>query len=123
MLCSICENIQYDDLDQERNDTGYPGHPHHRNFAELQSCLDCDFCRVVTADIALNQALKVQSQWQEQHIYLRVIPSSTAIDESNKSNLLVYCSPWQENGRDQTTLAFYGIFVEKTQTEMKQLKP
>jgi hypothetical protein len=120
MLCDSCENIQYDNLDQEPDDSGYAGHPHH---AELKSCSSCDFCKIVTTDIASNAALKVNTEWQEQRIYLRVFPSSTAIDESEKSNLLVYSSPWQENGRDQTTLAIYGLFVERTETELKEGKP
>lgn len=93
MLCAFCENIQYDDLDQEPDHSGYAGHSHHRNYAELKCCSGCDFCNIVTTDIASNAALKGSTEWQEQRIYLRVFPSTTAIDEGEKSNLLVYSSP------------------------------
>ena len=117
MLCDICENIQYDDMTQENDENQFPGYPHHQTYAELQSCSDCEFCRLVTVDIAANGALESR---QEQRIYLRIFPSSTAVGESNKSNLLVYCSPWQENWRDQTTLATYGLFVELTEVEIQE---
>jgi hypothetical protein len=76
MLCSVCENIQYDELD-----TGYaavPGYLHHKNYSELESCADCDFCKVINTNIK-NAGLEKHTLWQEQQIYLRLIPSSTGI--------------------------------------------
>ncbi|KAL9614032.1 MAG: hypothetical protein Q9167_001447 [Letrouitia subvulpina] len=127
MTCSTCENIQFDDLNQELNEWGYPGHPHHRNFQELQSCSGCDFCQRVAADVASNTALNDGSatkKWRDQQVYLRIFSSSTSMDESEKTNMLVYCSPWEkENGRDQTYLATYGLFLERTEFERKEGMP
>ena len=123
MLCNCCEDVRYDDLAQEPDDNGYAGYPHHQNYTELQSCSTCNFCTLVATDIECNGRLKGSTDWQGQPIYLRVFPSTTAIDESNQSNLLVYSSPWQENGRDQTTLVIYGLFLERTQFELEEGQP
>ncbi|KAL8717830.1 MAG: hypothetical protein Q9225_004969 [Loekoesia sp. 1 TL-2023] len=42
-------------------------------------------------------------------------------DESDRSNLLLYSSPRQQGGAvDQTTLAVYGLFLERTQLEFNE---
>ncbi|KAL9043216.1 MAG: hypothetical protein Q9214_003575 [Letrouitia sp. 1 TL-2023] len=102
---------------------GIPGIPHHRNFLELQSCSACAFCQRVSADVASSTTLN-NGRWQDQQVYLRIFSPSTSMDESEKTNMLVYCSPWQrENGRDQTYLATYGLYLDCTEFEIKEGKP
>jgi hypothetical protein len=93
MLCDVCQSIEYDNIDPESEDA--VKYPHHLNFAALFLCTDCKFCAAVVQAIASDETLQTgDPKWREHPIFLRVFPSSTALgDESDKSNLLVYCSP------------------------------
>ncbi|KAL8694628.1 MAG: hypothetical protein Q9218_000723 [Villophora microphyllina] len=128
MLCKVCKGIQFDDLifDDLIHDFGNRrcrGYPLHCNFAELQSCLDCDFCKLVVSHILLDSFLEDDKGWQDQGIYLPIFPSSTSMDESDKTTLLVYSSPLpREIVQDQKTLATYGLYLERTEFEFMEGK-
>ena len=123
-LCSVCETLQYDILNRGYDGDGFPGLPFHQNFLELKSCIGCGFCSQVANDITINNALNQQTAWRDQYLYLRLFPSTMPPDESDNSNLLVYSSPHHDEGaRDQTTLATYGLFLERTEFEFKEGKP
>lgn len=115
MLCTVCEELPYDDLYDGKE---FPGYPHHQNYAELQSCSNCEFCTNLTLNISSDERLQLDPSWQGQQIFLQIFPSSTATEE-NKSNLLVYCRP----GGIHRTLTTYGLFVDRTQFEFDQVKP
>lgn len=121
MLCTVCEELAYDDLVLEYDGKGFPEYPHHRNYAELQACSHCEFCLNLTLNISSDEQLQLDSSWQGQQIYLRIFPSSTATEES-KSNLLVYCHPGGGNGIDRNLIT-YGLFVDRTRFEFDRSKP
>lgn len=124
MLCELCQSIEWDDLDQDYNDFGYPGHPHHNSFAALSTCNDCDFCALLLQSISIEEDLQTGDQgWQQHPMYLRVFPSSDPLgDEANKSNLLVYTTPNAHNELEQKALVKFGLYVERTEKELKTIK-
>ncbi|CZR67956.1 uncharacterized protein PAC_17855 [Phialocephala subalpina] len=119
MLCNLCNSIEWDGLDQDPNEHGYPGLPHHLSFAALSSPKDCEFCTAIALKISSDKELETGDQkWRQHPIFLRVFPSSDAIgDESDKSNLLVYCTPNDRNELEQKPLAFFGLCVDRTEEE------
>jgi hypothetical protein len=121
MLCDVCQSIEYDNLDPESEESDAAKCLHHLNFAALSSRTDCKFCAAVVQAIASDEALQTgDPAWREHPIFLRVFPSSTALgDESDKSNLLVYCSPSSQDQREQKVLAIFGLYVERTEEEWR----
>jgi hypothetical protein len=121
MLCDVCQSIEWDDLDPEPEESEGAKCQHHLDFAALCSCTDCEFCAAVVQAIASDKALQTgDREWREHPIFLRVFPSSTALrDESDKSNLLVYCSPSAQDQREQKVLAIFGLYVERTEEEWR----
>ena len=121
MLCSYCKGIQYDELFKPPNDWAFLGQPHHRNYDELRSCSNCEFCRMITQDTLVNPRLLRIRQRRDQQIYLRIYPSYTTLDGSEKTYLLVHCTS-QQSKSDQTTLATYGLFLDRTDCEYEDAK-
>ena len=118
MLCEVCENIDFDELHRGTTPKG-TGYLHHRNYAELASCLECDFCRAIVREAAL----KPKAEWRFRQIYLRVFPSSLSPDRDEKSNLTAYCLPRVPGQEAQIGLATFGLLLERTEYEKSTGKP
>ena len=76
---------------------------------------------MIVQDTLINPQLKRIEQQRDQQIYLRIYPSYTTLDGSEKTYLLVHCSSQQPKS-DQTTLATYGLFLERTDCEYEDAK-
>ncbi|KAL8976878.1 MAG: hypothetical protein Q9205_007210 [Flavoplaca limonia] len=68
---------------------------------------------MIAQDTLINPQLKRIKQRRDQRIYVRIYPSYTTLDGSEQTYLLVHCSSQQPKS-DQTTLATYGLFLERT---------
>ena len=115
-LCDVCRYLDFDELET------YSGYAHHQTFSELQSCIECAFCEAVLKETESAGTTSDGPKVDDQQIRLRVFPSSIPLEESDFSNLLVYCTP-NHDSNEQTPLAFFGLFLERTNNEMMNGKP
>lgn len=114
MLCPTCESISYDELAEDFYVTkGHTGDLHHISYTSLLTCASttqCEFCVLVVQAVNFNQDLqKGDQKWRELPVYLRLVPSSAPLDESDKSNLLVYC--------EEQVLVMFGLYLERSEKE------
>ena len=118
-FCTACSNIQYDGLN---NDLTGTGQLFHQSYYELLSCQDCSFCKAIVNDVSSSQTFEPDAEWLNQPIRLRTFPSGMPPDESDRSNLLVYSGSGEGRGAGNT-LAFYGLFLERSEAEFREGKP
>ena len=118
MLCEVCRNIDFDEL-RGGTTRGGSGYLHHRNYAELTSCLKCDLCRAILREAAL----KPKGEWRYRQIYLRLSPSGLPINKDEMSNLTVYCLPRVPGQEAQIGLATFGLLLERTEYEKSTGRP